>query len=152
MFGCETVNEDKPDITGQLTSFSDCKYQKAGEITAEIADSLSCVKYIYNINDKRLLLTHINAGFNCCPENIYCSISIKNDTITIQQYEESALCDCNCLYDLDIEIKGVIAQEYHIKFIEPYLQNQEEIIFSINLDISNEGSYCVTRIHYPWGI
>lgn len=152
MFGCETKIGDTSDITGQLTSFSDCKNQKAGEITAEIADSLSCVNYSYNLVNNKLLITHINAGFNCCPENLYCIIYLKNDTIIIQEYEEAALCDCNCLYDLDIEINGIVAQQYQIKFIEPYAQNQEDISFSINLKDKTEGSYCVTRKQYPWGI
>ena len=152
MIGCETVIENQPEISGKVINYSDCKSLKSGENISDISDSLSCVNYVYNQNDKKLLLTHINSGFNCCPENIYCSVSIKNDTITVQEYEAAALCDCNCLYDLDIEIDGIINKEYHIKFVEPYVYNQEEIIFSIDIEANNEGSYCVTRKQYPWGM
>ncbi|MFA5420089.1 MAG: hypothetical protein WC341_16675, partial [Bacteroidales bacterium] len=63
---------------------------------------------------------------------------------------KSTLCKCNCLYDLDIEINGIDAKIYQVEFIEPYSDEQEKIIFELDLTMEKEGSYCVTRKQYPW--
>ena len=95
---------------------------------------------------------HVNTGFNCCPQGFYCNLSLKNDTIIIEEFENSSLCDCNCLYDLNIEVKGVGAKKNQFKFIEAYCGEQEKLEFPIDLPALEQGSYCVTKTNYPWGI
>jgi hypothetical protein len=104
------------------------------------------------MTSKILIFKHINAGFNCCPEGFYCNVSLKNDTIVIEEFENSSLCDCNCLFDLDIEVKGVETKTYQIKFIEPYCGDQAKLEFPVNLAVLKDGIFCVTRTRYPWGI
>ncbi|PID89479.1 MAG: hypothetical protein CSB01_01755 [Bacteroidia bacterium] len=149
--GCE--KDDNPsentEFSGQLTEHSECKNLEFISVREETPDTLSCVKYSFN--DDKLVLKHINAGFNCCPDSLYVNASLNGDTIVIEEYETSMLCDCNCLYDLDIELKGIEAQKYHIKFVEPYVTNQEKIFFDINLENNGEGKFCVIRKGYPWG-
>jgi hypothetical protein len=99
-----------------------------------------------------LTINHINAGFNCCPGNISCTNIINNDTIVISEKEESALCDCNCLFDLEIEISGLENKKYFLKFEEPYLHNQDELFFELNLSNQTNGTHCVERLQYPWGL
>jgi len=155
---CESESQKKSviqsEISGAVESYSECKNQKNVKLNYDTPDNLSCIEYIYNPETEILTLTHINAGFNCCPENIYCTVSFDSiqNTITIEEFEEAALCNCNCLYDVTIEIKGILATQYRLIFIEPYLGEQEEIDFTINLDINNSGSHCVTRTLYPWAI
>jgi hypothetical protein len=110
------------------------------------------VEYNYNETSNKLIFNHINAGFNCCPQGFYCNVSLKNDTIIVEEFENSSLCDCNCLYDLEIELKGVEAKKYQIKFIEPYCGNQAKLEFPVDLASLEQGSYCATRTNYPWGI
>jgi hypothetical protein len=91
IFGCKE-NTEQLIISGQLIKHTSCKdnFKSASEITP---DSLSCIDYYFDQN--KLSLKHINAGFNCCPERLWCNISLKNDTIIVQEFEKSALCDCN---------------------------------------------------------
>jgi len=110
------------------------------------------VDYSFNANTNTLTITHINAGFNCCPDSLYCKISKNIDTIIIQEFEKIPQCNCNCLYDLDIEINGVESKKYQIKFVEPYVGEQGKLEFEIDLKNNEIGSYCVTRKQYPWGI
>jgi hypothetical protein len=153
IFSCNHENETNlpSDVNGQLVSHSECKDNKSGSGTAAISDSLSCVEYTFDPANNKLLLKHINAGFNCCPGNLTCNVTISNDTILIQENEEFAQCFCNCLYDLDIEITGIENQMYHLRFFEPYSGNQEPLNFSIDIESITSGSYCVTRTNYPWG-
>lgn len=134
-------------IKTKLIRRSDCKqnFEKL-----EITDSMSCIKF--NFNDNLLTLHHINAGFNCCPKNISCNNTIQNNTIIIIEKEESALCDCNCLFDLEIQVSGLENKKYFIKIKEPYVGTQEKLFFEIDLSKYNNGVHCVERLKYPWGL
>jgi hypothetical protein len=154
VFACEhdNINKELSGLSGKLISHSTCKSIKSAGLDAETPTNQSCVEYSFDASNSRLSLKHINAGFNCCPDSIYCHVSLSHDTIIISESEESSLCNCNCLFDLEIEVSGVEAQEYQIKFIEPYAADQEKMAFGLNLLMDHAGSYCVTRTQYPWGI
>jgi hypothetical protein len=53
---------------------------------------------------------------------------------------------------MDIEITGIKAGEYFVKFIEPYCGDQKKLEFLIDLHQNSSGEYCVERDQYPWGI
>ena len=155
IISCEKNNNDGKQliITGQLINNSTCKNDlKSAYQIVETPDTLSCVNYSFNKAKNILTLKHINAGFNCCPDSLYCKVELIGDIIQIQEFEKNAQCNCNCLYDLDIEIYGVELKTYRIKFIEPYISDQNKLIFELNLNKDSNGSYCVTRKQYPWGI
>jgi hypothetical protein len=82
---------------------------------------------------------------------VYCEFSKGGDTIYIQEVEIGPSCDCNCLYDLNIEINGISSKLYHIQFIEPYIGDQNELFFDVDLSAHTEGSFGVVRTQYPWG-
>lgn len=152
---CEkNTSSDKPlTLSGQLIKSSACKSNlKSAYINDAIPDSLSCVEYSFDAEKNKLTIKHINAGFNCCPDSIYCKIDLNNDTIFIKEFEKMFLCDCNCLYDLDINIDGVENKKYQLKFEEPYALDQNKFIFNIDLQKNPNGTYCVTRKQYPWGM
>ncbi len=138
-------------IAGQVTANSGCKNLKSANGENPVPDSISCVEYSFEQLTKKLIIKHVNAGFNCCPGELYCKISLNNDTIIIEEFEKEAMCDCSCLFDLDIEITGVNRQKYFVKFIEPYVGYQQKIEFEIDLANTQNGSYCVVRKDYPWG-
>jgi len=154
---CETENKegngDKLVFSGQLIKKSVCKNEiKSLSYKTIIPDSLSCIEYAYDNTNNILTMKHINAGFNCCPDSLYIQTLLDGNVITIQEYERSALCRCNCLYDLDIKLNGIEAKEYQVVFAEPYIADQQEIIFDIDLKTNIEGHFCVTRKQYPWGV
>jgi len=148
--GCETAKELV--LSGSLVSHSECKsgLQTAFEIS-DTPDSLSCVEYSFDAINNKLSLTHVNAGFNCCQDSLYCSITSSNDTIIIQEYEKNPICRCSCVYDLFIEVDGIEEGKYQIKFIEPYSGDMEPLLFEIDLKKETEGSFCVVRKGSPWG-
>lgn len=156
LFSCEDdqqhASSSKKDLMGEVISHSDCKSFKAGTSGDTISDSMSCVKYEFIKSTNTLNLKHINAGFNCCPDSLYCTITLSGDTIIIEEHELQALCDCNCLFDLDIELNNCNAKRYEIKFIEPYSHSQKPLCFSIDLSTEPSGSHCLKRTEYPWGM
>ncbi|MBN2484471.1 MAG: hypothetical protein JXB34_00720 [Bacteroidales bacterium] len=155
IISCENKDDNDKQlvITGQLISNSSCKNDlKSGYQVVETPDSLSCVEYSFDSEANKLILKHINAGFNCCPDSLYCKIELKGDTIEIQEFEKTPQCHCNCLYDLNIDINGVELKKYQIKFVEPYVSEQNKLVFEIDLTKDANGTYCVTRKQYPWGM
>ena len=149
IFSCEKENQS---VTGIIISDSGCKTAKSVSYSVPVPDSLSCINYFYEKSSSKIFIKHINAGFNCCPGKLYCVVNMSGDTIIIKEYEQSSMCDCNCLYDLEMEITGVSSKLYQVKFIEPYSGNQEKIIFEMDLLNNPQGSFCVIRKQYPWGL
>lgn len=152
-FSCENeTDKEKPGfISGKITYHTGCKVLKSND-AVNLMDSLSCAEYSFNGITKKLFIKHINAGFNCCPGTLSANITLSNDTIIIQEFESDQSCNCSCLFDLDIEIDGIDAKPYQIKFIESYCGDQEQLIFGVDLENQAEGEYCVKRNNYPWGI
>ena len=155
VFSCKKENKknNQLSLTGELVNHSECKNKKKLiKGSSEIPDSISCIDYSFDEANNKLTIKHINAGFNCCPDSLYCDVILNNDTIMIQEFEKDGLCNCDCLYDLNIEIIGVASQKYYIKIDEPYRRKQAELSFKIDLTKNKAGSYCVIRNQYPWGI
>jgi hypothetical protein len=150
-YSCEKGGQTITGLSGKLTSHTGCKSFKSTGLESDTPDTLSCVEYTLNEAENKLIIKHINSGFNCCPESLYCDIELKSDTIYIHEHETDGLCDCLCLFDLDIEITGVDAKKYQVVFIEPYALDQAELEFEADLTNNPSGSFCITRKKYPWG-
>ncbi len=142
-------SSENTNFSGELIKHSKCKERGPISVREDTADTLSCVKYLFDNN--KLKLKHINAGFNCCPDSLYVNASLNGDTIVIKEFEASNNCKCECLYDLNIELTGLDTKKYHVKFVEPYVKKQKEILFDIDLKNDDEGKFCVVRKNYPWG-
>jgi len=151
--GCKNSDEN-PDpnaISGKITNQSECKNFKSAELRFTEPDTFSCALFSYDEAAHKLILNHVNSGFNCCPEEISCEVSLKNDTILIIETEKMQGCNCNCLFDLEIEVNNVVKDLYQVKFVEPYALEMTPLIFQINLNENSQGEYCVVRKGYPWG-
>jgi len=110
-----------------------------------------CLIFSYDGSDV-LSLRHVNAAFNCCPGKLSVEIKQVADTLIVIESEEEALCDCDCLYDLEYELTGIDPASYVIRVKEPYLREGDmPIELRINLKKETEGSVCETRSSYPWG-
>ena len=155
VYGCKSniENNNQTILTGKLESYTFCKsgIESVNGYTFT-SDTLSCINFSFDGLNKKLTIKHLNAGFNCCPDSLFCNFRFSNDTIIVQEFEKSNNCKCSCLYDLDIEIYGVIAKKYQIRIIEPYSGEWEKINIGIDLAQDKNGSFCVSRRHYPWGI
>jgi len=140
--------------TGTLVNYTDCKTFQKVSATDNISSDQDCIEYQYD-GQSILEIKHINAGFNCCPDELLADITIVDNVITIEEVEslESGGCHCLCLFDLDLKIINLVPGEYTIRVIEPYVgPSEEQLEFTINLSSSpNSGIYCVMRGHYPWG-
>ncbi len=128
-----------------LNEYTGCKvFWKSG-----YPPDVDCMVYQYE--GGILKLNHINAGFNCCPEQIVVDIQVVGDTILIEESEINGMCFCLCLFDLEMQINYLEPGEYLIRVIEPYLaENDEPLEFTIDLVAEPAGAYCVPRLGYPW--
>jgi hypothetical protein len=146
--GCEM---EKQHVTATLTDHSGCKGLKSAAAN-EIPNTQSCISYTYDSSSGILSVTHINAGFNCCPGRLSCRVDIVGDTLVIAEKEESAMCDCDCLYDLFIDISNLGETSFIIKVVEPYCGDQQKLISGVDLMNEPSGLFCALRKQYPWGM
>lgn len=147
----ETEGSKDLNLSVSLINSSACKQLKTAEPIENTPASQSCIEYSYNQITKVLTVNHINAGFNCCPESLSCTVVFRNDTIIIQEAEKNMGCKCNCLYDLEMEVTGVESGKYQLRMIEPNSGTQNKLDFELDLQQQNQGTWCVTRQQYPWG-
>jgi hypothetical protein len=144
-------NEQQPLSVGNIER-SDCKSNMKSETIDIKPDTLCCIKYSYNNSTNQLSITHINAGFNCCPGEICCIATVSGDTLVIEETESTSICDCSCLFDLTFTIDNVEDTPAFMKIKEPYWSGSGSIVFDISLKKEKEGSWCTTRKNYPWGM
>lgn len=137
---------------GGLLGYSGCKMFEGGMAADSTPPDQDCIEYQYD-GESILMLKHVNAAFNCCPTEILGNVTIVGDLITITEDEimEGFGCPCLCLYDVSYGIMNLAPGEYTIRVNGLYLNPDDEIEFTVNLDDSPSGSYCVTRDYYPWG-
>jgi hypothetical protein len=143
-----------PGPTGILLGYGECKEFQTETFTDGTPPDQDCIEYLYD-GSGVLLLGHVNAGFNCCPDEILADITIEGNAITIEESEslESGGCDCLCLFDVDYQVSNLPPGEYTIVVNELYLMEGDEILqFTVDLVSTPSGSHCVQRDHYPWGI
>ncbi|MBN1447658.1 MAG: hypothetical protein JXA28_06985 [Bacteroidetes bacterium] len=162
----ESVKPESMDAPqARLLNATDCKHfgkstrentrTSEGILACEgiLASSESCIEYSYDAAKRSLLLTHVNAGFNCCPGVLSVQISVDDNIITIIEREQEAGCHCLCLYDLTMEIVNLPPGSYRIVVIEPYLHDEDlPLSFAVDVRHHPSGKSCVPRAHYPWGV
>jgi hypothetical protein len=147
---CVSFDPGRCPGSGYVTDVYGCKtYSK--DVRGGSPDQ-ECIAYQYD-GSSTLELKHINAGFNCCPL-IHVAVAVEDTIITINETETFGPyggCFCLCLFDLDMEVLDIEPGAYVIKVNNPYVkQDDEPLVFSVDLPSSPSGSYCVRRDHYPW--
>jgi hypothetical protein len=134
---------------GNLVNIIDC-YER-GE--TRVPPEEDCIEYNYD-GTSTLLIRHINAGFNCCPLDIYSYISIAGNQITIYEYETfdtAGPCPCMCLYEIYYEINNLPPGEYTIEIRGQCIWPDDDyLVYTTDLVSSPVGEYCLYRGYYPW--
>ena len=151
--GCQDGSELYKGKKLLTANFGDCKTFSRSQNNDTIGSNFDCVSYLYDASSKTLHIYRINAAFNCCISDVKVEIDVIDDKITITENERKANggCICDCLYDIDYKLKGLEAATYKVSIIEPYLFNDDEaLVFEIDLTKDIEGMFCKKRNSYPW--
>ncbi len=132
---------------------SNCKNFALGFETDSYPQDQDCIAYNYG-SDSILHINHINAGFNCCPDELLANMEFENGIITVTE-DESLInggCYCLCLFNFDYDIKRLPPGIYTLKVNGMCLGGQEPHEFIIDLTtVPASGENCLTRTQYPWG-
>ncbi len=146
VISCE--EENRNNINSKVTHSSSCKTSTA--LYKGTPFNQTAVIFNYNGTDK-LMITHINTGFNCCPGTIYSQVFLEGSKIVINENETTQDCRCLCLYDISIEVNNVSPGYYSIIFNEPYAEQGPPIEFDANLNSAILDTLYFERNYYPWG-
>ncbi|OGU11673.1 MAG: hypothetical protein A2X61_05395 [Ignavibacteria bacterium GWB2_35_12] len=152
--GCEKTSDvSNGNPNGTLVKYTGCKNTTGIAVSDTTPDNLDCIEYSFDNDDGILRLKHINAGFNCCPGKLTADISINSDAIIINEKEQEAGCKCECLFDIDYEIKNLDSWTFRIVVVEPYRSVEEDVLeFDVDLKAQPSGKFCVERNNYPWNM
>ncbi len=155
IFSCKdnetTANDDDANGVpyGIITDTSGCK--SFFDTTRNIPKTNECVKVNYSSQDEILQLIHVNAGFNCCPGVISAEINIEDGVISFFEKQSQAGCRCNCLYDVEYELRNVEPGEYEFIIVGPLTDGESKKSLECKIDISEgTGEFCLERNFYPW--
>jgi hypothetical protein len=140
--------------TGIVTGHSACKSHGGAAVAGSLSADMTCISYAYD-GSGVLSLTHGNAAFNCCPEQLLADFSFSGNTITVTEREtfNYGPCTCLCLFDLGMQVLNLPPGQYHILVVEPYLSGDDRPLdFMIDLSGAPSGTHCEERTQYPWGM
>ena len=153
-FGCkEKVFTPEVSPVGALVNYQGCKEFFGGATIqgAGLDSTKECLQYEYD-RDGVLRLNHLNAGFNCCPGEIFADITVTGNMIIIEEQEKEAGCFCQCLFDVDYKFLNMLPGKYTIIVKGPYTSDESMVMeFTVDLYPSSSGMQCVNRAQYPWG-
>lgn len=133
--------------TGRLLHYGSCKNSAELDVLKmDLEESTSqqeCIHYEYD-GVKNLYFTHINADFNCCPEEIIAETEIKGNNIVVEEAGDG-MCNCICLYDLEYVISSLEPGIYNLQ-----IDSVDDLELEIDLSESYSGTLCAEREGYPW--
>jgi hypothetical protein len=137
--------------TGDLIGNTTCLKLGPGGGRFDPRHSDDCIEFSYDGEDI-LTVHHLNAAFNCCPQELLADFSFSDNAITITEGEiADPPCDCLCLYDVDYRITGLPPGEYSLIINGMYLgENDDPLEMYLDLTTDSTGAYCITREGYPW--
>ncbi|MBU1319499.1 MAG: hypothetical protein KKH67_09955 [candidate division Zixibacteria bacterium] len=142
-----------PDFSGAVVGNGPCKTSMKTADVDTIPNTQTCIEYTYD-GVSTLQVRHLNGGFNCCPVFV-AEFSIDGDVITITEIDSLYMggCDCECLFDIDYELVGVMPGVYTISVVEVItFPGEDPLEFPIDLTTATSGLFCVERLHYPWNL
>jgi hypothetical protein len=132
------------ETVGELISHSNCLSGQEKDGTQD------CLEYQYD-GQGTLLLTHRNAGLNCCPGNFPATVTVGEGVITIDETPIPGNCECLCLFDLGYQVVNLPAGTYQVVVREQCLSGEDAPLqFTVDLGAAPSDSFCLERTHYPW--
>jgi hypothetical protein len=126
---CEKETSHIVPSVGQIT-YGDCK-----PATKKSGDS-EYIEY-KTVDVDYLQINHVNAWFNCEPGKVFVSAELINDTIVVDEFEETGLANCICPLDLSYQIGPLNYGRYIIRML------RWDIEFSINFNSSTNGVFII---------
>jgi len=137
-----------PPPSGTMEPLTGCKTE--GTAAASESADQSCIAWEYD-GESQLVIRHINAGLNCCPEG-QAEVTVSEGVITVDETTIDGLCDCLCLFDVSFLVVSLPPGEYTIVVDEPLWSEPGEMFeFTVDLNASPTGMVCTDRNRYPWG-
>ncbi len=103
---CERLN-NQPQLSVDQIIYGDCKQGTTKSENTEYIEYRTAQKQYLQIN-------HMNVWFNCEPGKILVDAEIGNDTIVINENEQSSEANCICPYDLSYRTGPMAYAQYVI--------------------------------------
>jgi len=82
-------------------------------------------------------ITHKNATYNCCPDDIEVTLTTNGYNLKLVEKEILTMpCDCLCCYNVETDISGLIPGEYTVEFCWDDYETQGELCKTITVIVA----------------
>lgn len=142
-----TSCEDKDGANAKILEVKDLTYEGCKE-QKNTSDSIEEYVEYYTIDSNYLAFRHVNAIFNCCPEEINIEAKIENSKIFYNSFHMVDGCRCYCLYDTYCKIGPLSFSKYTFKFNTYGID--EPIEFTLDFSQATQGKYTIEREDYNY--
>jgi hypothetical protein len=148
---CDIDSPFGKDPIGFLKRISTCKLS-GGVIQVNVTLKDECIFYKYHQVERILWISHLNSGMNCDPGEVSVRFNIKDDVINAIEKQQKAGAKCECLYDVDYEIRNIYPGQYLINISGPIIDGVNYPSFGCYIDLNKklEDTICIERGFYPW--
>ena len=73
--------------------------------------------FAFVVEGDRLAVTHFDATYNCCPEDIEVSLAVDEWLLILTEEEIPGMpCDCNCCYEVESAVEGLDPGTYTVEY------------------------------------
>ncbi|MHC4785861.1 MAG: hypothetical protein ACYTE6_07830 [Planctomycetota bacterium] len=73
--------------------------------------------FAFVVEGDRLAVTHFDATYNCCPEDIAVSLAVDEWLLILTETEIPGMpCDCNCCYEVESAVEGLDPGTYTVEY------------------------------------
>jgi len=137
-----TNNGDGPHLVSY--DHTGCKDQEK-TIDFGLFTGFECVVWTYD-GAGALELRHVNALFNCCPNEalgLTGEVAFADGVFTLTESDNGGDCRCMCRYDLVYQLSGVVPGAYEV-VVAPFANP-----VALDLSAAVEGWSCIDRLGSP---
>ena len=86
------------------------------------------------VEGNKIMVTHLNATYNCCPDEIAVTLSSEGNHLKLMEEEIlTTPCDCLCCYNVEAEITGLISSEYIVEVCWTDYETQRTLCDSVTV-------------------
>ena len=97
---------------------------------------------IAQVEGNSIHVTHLNATYNCCPDDIEVTLFIEGNNLRLIEDEIlTTPCTCLCCYNVETEVAGLIAGEYSVEVCWDDWETHGEMCKTVKVVVPNLNFY-----------
>ena len=121
-----------------IEGYSNSRCLENSSVDAEEYPGCGEEEIIAKVEGNNIHITHLNATYNCCPDEIKVTLSAEGNSLKLVEKEIlTTPCDCLCCYNVEAEIAGLMPGGYTVEVCWDDWETHGELCKEIMIEILN---------------